>query len=69
MHVEVLVKDPTEIYACMIQVHKMASGIEGIVIKLRAACRRMEASETFSRPCQCQNREVLGSGKNNNTDL
>ena len=31
MHVEFLVKDPTEIYACMIQVHKMASGIEGIV--------------------------------------
>ena len=32
MHVEFLVKDPTEIYACMIQVHKMASGIEGIVV-------------------------------------
>ena len=36
MHVEFLVKDPTEIYACMIQVHKMASGIEGIVCWLPA---------------------------------
>ena len=36
MHVEVLVKDPTEIYACMIQVHKMASGIEGIAWGARA---------------------------------
>ena len=37
MHVEFLVKDPTEIYACMIQVHKMASGIEGIVGSLSEA--------------------------------
>ena len=33
MHVEFFVKIPTEIYPCMIHAHKMASRVEGTVVR------------------------------------